>query len=196
MIRVHHPKLPHTTDIDSIPTVADLLLVRHQPYDEAPESIQNAFLWMAENIMQDVAGRKNWNCQVKSKGLMRNCVTVSDEAFAILLLDNNMEKWREQVEEKEDQENQNGGGTTVTTKYTASGRMWSRKGMSRFVEIYNVVSEGRAADKNRTTTWDAKLREMWKAEILGKKPQGRNRRKTPMTEPSFIEMPIDAIEEV
>jgi hypothetical protein len=195
MIRVHHPKLPHTTDIDSIPTVADLLLVRHQPYDEAPESIQNAFLWMAENIMQDVAGRKNWNCQVKSKGLMRNCVTVSDEAFAILLLDNNMEKWREQVEEKEDQENQNGGGKTVTTKYTASGRMWSRKGMSRFVEIYNVVSEGRAADKNRTTTWDAKLREMWKAEILGKKPQG-NRRKTPMTEPSFIEMPIDAIEEV
>jgi hypothetical protein len=196
MIRVHHPKLPHTTDIDSIPTVADLLLVRLQPYgDEAPESIQNAFLWMAENIMQDVAGRKNWNCQVKSKGLMRNCVTVSDEAFAILLLDNNMEKWREQVEEKEDQENQNGGGKTVTTKYTASGRMWSRKGMSRFVEIYNVVSEGRAADKNRTTTWDAKLREMWKAEILGKKPQG-NRRKTPMTEPSFIEMPIDAIEEV
>jgi hypothetical protein len=195
MIRVHHPKLPHTTDIDSIPTVADLLLVRHQPYDEAPESIQNAFLWMAENIMQDVAGRKNWNCQVKSKGLMRNCVTVSDEAFAILLLDNNMEKWREQVEEKEDQENQNGGGKTVTTKYTASGRMWSRKGMSRFVEIYNVVSEGRAADKNRTRTWDAKLREMWKAEILGKKPQG-NRRKTPMTEPSFIEMPIDAIEEV
>jgi putative NIF3 family GTP cyclohydrolase 1 type 2 len=195
MIRVHHPKLPHTTDIDSIPTVADLLLVRHQPYDEAPEGIQNAFLWMAENIMQDVAGRKNWNCQVKSKGLMRNCVTVSDEAFAILLLDNNMEKWREQVEEKEDQENQNGGGKTVTTKYTASGRMWSRKGMSRFVEIYNVVSEGRAADKNRTTTWDAKLREMWKAEILGKKPQG-NRRKTPMTEPSFIEMPIDAIEEV
>jgi hypothetical protein len=160
MIRVQHPDLPHTTDIDSIPTVADLLLVRHQPYDEAPESIQNAFLWMAENIMQDVAGRKNWNCQVKSKGLMRNCVTVSDEAFAILLLDNNMEKWREQVEEKEDQENQNGGGKTVTTKYTASGRMWSRKGMSRFVEIYNVVSEGRAADKNRTTTWGRNHREI------------------------------------
>jgi hypothetical protein len=195
MICVQHPHLPHTTGIDSIPTVADLLLVRHQPYDEAPESVQNAFLWMAEIIMQDVAGRKNWNCQVKSKRLMRNCVTVSDEAFAILLLDNNMEKWREQVEEREDQENQNGGGTTATTKYTASGRMWSRKGMSRFVEIYNVVSEGRAADKNRVTTWDANLREMWKAEILGKKPQG-DRRRTPMSEPSFIEMPIDAIEEV
>jgi hypothetical protein len=169
--------------------------MRYQPYDEAPESVQNAFLWMAENIMQDVAGRKNWNCQVKSKGLLRNCVTVSDEAFAILLLDNNMEKWREQVEEREDQENQNGGGTTVTTKYTASGRMWSRKGMSRFVEIYNVVSEGRANDKNRATTWAANLREMWKVEILGKKPQG-DRRRTPMSEPSFIEMPIDAIEEV
>jgi hypothetical protein len=101
-------------------------------------------------------GISSWRVR---KGLLRNCVTVSDEAFAILLLDNNMEKWREQVEEREDQENQNDGGTTVTTKYTASGRMWSRKGMSRFVEIYNVVSEGQAADKNRATAWDAKLRE-------------------------------------
>jgi hypothetical protein len=196
MICLQHPPHPHTADINSIPTVADLLLVRHQPYDEAPESVQNAFLWMAENIMHDLSGRKNWNCQVKSKGLLRNCVTVSDEAFAILLLDNNMEKWREQVEEREDQqENQNDGGTTVTSKYTASGRMWSHKGMSRFVEIYNVVSGGRAADKNRATTWDAKLREMWKVQILGKKPPA-DKRRTPMSEPSFIEMPIDAIEEV
>jgi hypothetical protein len=179
-----------TSDINSVPAIADLLLIRQQPYDEAPERVRCAFRWMADNILHDVAGRKRWNGQVKTKDLLRSAVTVSDEAFAILLLDNNMDRWRNQV----DKENENMDDQAAQSKYTASGRMWSRVGMARFVEYYKIVSAGRVADKSREKTWDCTMREYWKSEE--EKDQPKNRRRGPMFEPSFLDMPIDDYEEV
>jgi hypothetical protein len=136
----------------------------------ATERERKAFFWFFDTFLECVCGARYWR---KAKATMLvseaadergKLVTKSDEAFALLLIDNYIDKWKdaltEEVEARTDkvtegdQSNNNKKSKRLTGKYTAitSGHCkyggWSRDGTARFNELYNLVQEDRASAKS------------------------------------------------
>jgi hypothetical protein len=136
------------------------------------EREQEAFLWFFGAYLESVCGKRNWG---KKKGLWliseatevggrAKMVTKSDEAFALLIFENYIDKWASTTPdagaEGDDNVPGNGGHevpvqgkkkqSKVRGLYTSkkSGHCkyggWSREGVSRFNELYRLVHEDRA----------------------------------------------------
>lgn len=138
------------------------------------EREKKAFFWFFDNFIDCVVGANNWNV-VKTKQLVSDAVdnnnskvvSVSDEAFALLLIDNYMEKWRKKASEEEEtatemtsNQTTNHEGTRKAVakmpgKYTgkAKGQCkwggWNVEGITQFNRLRRLVKEDRAADKDR-----------------------------------------------
>jgi hypothetical protein len=98
---------------------------------------EEAFMWFGGNIVECVNGKKNWK-KKKSKGLLAECCTVSDEAFGLLMLDNYWDRWVDLYEKKP---------KTQVTKaaYTSSGAgnrkflSWAPEGLTKFNALCKMV---------------------------------------------------------
>jgi hypothetical protein len=139
---------------------------------------RKAFFWFFDSFLECVCGVALWN-KAKTKQLVSEArdtsgskvVSVSDEAFALLLIDNYLEKWKIRAAE-EDAENielVGDGAAAITTegenarrkqtktpgKYTgkAKGQCkwggWSSEGIQQFNFLRKLVKADREADKNR-----------------------------------------------
>jgi hypothetical protein len=73
-----------------------------------------AYTFFAEHIINCVAVKKDWK-QQQFESSMRDSSTVTDEAFAILLLENSRDKWEAMARSKN-------GKSTEPTKYTRTER--------------------------------------------------------------------------
>jgi len=142
------------------------------------ERERKAFLWFFDSFLECVCGATAWN-NAKTKQLVSEArdpsgskiVSVSDEAFALLLIDNYLEKWKtragEEVAARID--SVAGGAAAITTegeeitrrkqtktagKYTgkAQGQCkwggWSPEGIKQFNFLRKLVKADREADKN------------------------------------------------
>ena len=142
------------------------------------ERERKAFLWFFDSFLECVCGATAWN-NAKTKQLVSEArdpsgskiVSVSDEAFALLLIDNYLEKWKtragEEVAARID--SVAGGAAAITTegeeitrrkqtktagKYTgkAQGQWkwggWSPEGIKQFNFLRKLVKADREADKN------------------------------------------------
>ena len=129
------------------------------------EREREATFWFFGTFLQCVSGRIAWGkqCyhQLVSKatetGGQAKVVTTSDEAFALLLFDNYIEKWlagKQPAETNEPTDPPDDGrrkGFTRKGKYTGkkSGHCkyggWSREGTARFNYFYNLVQVDRAS---------------------------------------------------
>lgn len=116
---------------------------------------KKAFQWFIGEFLACVSGKKVWGRKkyyyrvseaVVDKGSQELVVTVSDEAFALLLYENYIEKWitryhTERRGEKAD--------TKITGKYTSSVMDhclyggWSAEGVARFNELSMLVDRDR-----------------------------------------------------
>ena len=101
---------------------------------------------VCDNIISLVVGKhvwrnKSWNTK------MSELVTVSDEAFALLLLENSWDSWLHLASKEEHDE------TVVKLLYTVNGagtrknHGWKKEGLLRYVELINIVRNDCAADK-------------------------------------------------
>jgi hypothetical protein len=148
---------------------------------------KEAFYWFFGSFLECVSGKKAWGRRAKYTSLVSEAattdktqgkiVTVSDEAFALLLFDNYIDKWvemaAESTKEKEEtlqgeRDNQDKKKATERRrgKYTGASAKsghckfggWSTKGMKRFNEFFALVKEDRASPQ--ATAMEVKLLEI------------------------------------
>jgi hypothetical protein len=139
---------------------------------------REAFLWFFQTFLECVCGTSAWN-SAKTKQLISDArdpsgskiVSVSDEAFALLLLDNYLEKWKIRADEADaariepvgdgaagmtTAEGENARRKLIKTagKYTAKAQGqckwggWSSEGIQQFNNLRKLVKADREADKN------------------------------------------------
>ena len=108
-----------------------------------------AYFDFVEFFVSSVIGKACFkqNC---CDNLLSQYATISDEAFAILIFENNLDAWIDMGVRKDTS------GTEVPRKYTNGGRSkgemassqhnkgWSEQGLKRFNELFDKVKENRA----------------------------------------------------
>jgi hypothetical protein len=146
------------------------------------EREKRAFFWFFDSFLECVCGANTWRKAKKTTLVSEargdgNCkiVTKSDEAFALLLIDNYLEKWEtilEAEDESADTDLVNNNNNMADTEGEANGRQkkkrtkrlpgkytekksghckyggWSRAGMARFNQLYNLVHDDRASPQS------------------------------------------------
>jgi hypothetical protein len=120
------------------------------------------FYFFATTVMPPVIGVKRWDNKATRHSLLQEVATGTDEAFALLCLENYEAKWRSQYKKKtQEQAIQNGllssagpssDGEMVNAKYTLGQIGWSEEGLTRFNELNETVNQGRALGDSKL--WD------------------------------------------
>jgi hypothetical protein len=140
------------------------------------EREKQAFLWFFGTFLECVSGQKHWGAQ-KCKQLVSEAsssatkhgklVTISDEAFALLLYDNYVEKWVKAFQRQEQhrletiaapqpastagdrrkasKEREKGKYTAQKTGHCKYGG-WNREGMATYNSFYHMVKDDRASE--------------------------------------------------
>ena len=140
-------------------TIEELTKLRRATTDRE----RRAFFWFFGTFLECVCGRRSWGkqknhdliSQATEKGGRSKVVTKSDEAFALLLFENYIEKWKAPPENPDDRElnaqgkrkqpRQRGKYTGIKSGHCKYGG-WSHAGMARFNELYKLVEADRASD--------------------------------------------------
>jgi hypothetical protein len=103
---------------------------------------------VCDHFIRAVVGHRKFD-QDKRTYLVSTFVTISDEAFCLLVCENNLEKWLDMYK-REDRKQSN-----VVPKYTNGGRSnnangssrrnkgWSQTGTRRYVQLYEFVTNQR-----------------------------------------------------
>ncbi len=116
--------------------------------DGVRENPDVAFIFF-EFFLPPVVGRKKFKMNADLKEIS-NFVTVSDEAFAVLLLENSWEKWADElVKRTNDPEKVK---PPLFTKTPDSGKKfsgWSAQGIKYFNDLYDIIENDRKKDKKR-----------------------------------------------
>ena len=142
--------------------VEDFLTLRPQVAleEEENDTIEDddPFLFLVEHLIGQAHGLRNWK-NAKCFQRISNTLTVSDEAFVLLSIENCWDAIQEEIQDNEDEEGGNGKpGVYTRGKYTNHGTNsryggWSPEGIKRFNELYELV------EKNRNEPWAKKVDE-------------------------------------
>lgn len=133
----------------SVPSEADILELRHN-YEVA-----KIFF---DYFLSAVVGKVKWKKQVMQKKVSE-IATISDEAMAILLLENSRDKWLATYNNSEQ---------IPPTRYTANSRYarryggWKDEGRARFNVLCNIV----ALDRGINPPNDARHKKCEETEIM------------------------------
>ncbi|KAI2492752.1 hypothetical protein MHU86_21795 [Fragilaria crotonensis] len=128
---------------------------------------RKAFFWFFGTFLECVSGKRHWGgkkylelvskAKDKDGGGRNNVVTKSDEAFALLIFENYVDKWILQVQGTVPVNAANAGGKPrMKGKYTgkSSGHCkyggWSPEGIVRFNELKKLVEEDRVCPQAET----------------------------------------------
>jgi hypothetical protein len=127
-----------------------------------------------------------------------NFVTVGDEAFALLVLENCEEKWMDMYDKnitKSYKKNKyTDGGKSCKSGRSRNLKGWSNKGLNRFNELYQLVKRDRA---RKDVPFEGKF-----MEDMQEKYQGRKRRRIELRvyenddeeQPAYIEDDMEMVE--
>ena len=99
-----------------------------------------------EYFVSAVVGKNHYN-SCRSYKLLSEFTTVSDEALAILIYENNIDTWKDMANRKITKNSNvsrkytNGGSTQGQVGSSRKYQGWSSSGMIQFNELYNLVEE-------------------------------------------------------
>lgn len=98
------------------------------------------------NCVSQSVGKRKWNQYSKTKALS-TFVSPADEAFAMLVIENNVAKWMNEVRFGKNNEST----YQFKTLYTEgkSGRQWNKTGIRRFVNLVKVCKSYRVSEEKR-----------------------------------------------
>ena len=136
-----------------IPTVKEMQQLREN---------QSLHILVCERFLKTVTGEEKWNCNHLIRPL-QEFVTPSDEAFLMLVLENNEDRWTDEWEKGITKD------SDVPAKWTNSGRSkgdgktrkfcgWAKEGIERFNELMIIVKKDRKMNKH-VDDW---MLEKWK----------------------------------
>lgn len=98
-----------------------------------------------DHVLATVVGKNKWKKRSADE-LLSQYATVSDKAFALLLIENSLDFWRHQVAPASNDSPKplytlNGAGTR-------ENKGWTDEGIRRYNELAGMVAEVRKGDKN------------------------------------------------
>jgi hypothetical protein len=123
-----------------MPELASEIMAKRQNVD--------AYATFCDNVLALVIGKHVWRtrCGVE---MISQFVSISDEAFALLLLENSWGVWKHLAEKKEED------ATVVKARYTMNGagtkknHGWTKEGLMRFFELIEEVKNDRKEDHGK-----------------------------------------------
>ena len=132
--------------------------------DEVYDRQEQAFTFLVEHLLGHVIGKREWDMQ-KCFHMVSDRVSISDEAYTLLLLENVYEKWLK-LKPQQPGEKQ----TIVKGRYTdpekgASNEKykgWTVDGIERYNELYTSV------ESNRNKKWAKAVEKKAKDEFQGR----------------------------
>jgi hypothetical protein len=149
----------HVDEVDPPPYSMDTLCKLRQ--SQTAEE-KEAFVWFAGELLECVCGKRAWGTRKKYRATISDAtssdtgafiVTVSDEAFALLLYDAYIDKWIKRYHQDRNGEPRS---KRIVGKYThhtdgASNEYggWSEEGIRRFNQLCEMVQEDRASRNAR-----------------------------------------------
>ena len=168
--------------VDIVPcySLKDFLKMRCQP-----ESYSDFFKYFLPAV-----GRKSfWKHLVANSQCDSDLATVSNEAFALIVMENHWERWLDIYKKSngdfhglktkrrnKDKTEKHQCATNILPKYTRGGivfrskrknaddggKGWSAKGIERFNELFDMVIEDRRENPEFAVDWIAKEKRSWK----------------------------------
>jgi hypothetical protein len=124
------------------------------------------YTWFYDHVLSHVSGRKNWK-KFEWTLLGTKMATVSDEAMALLLLDNSWKRWKDKAEGKSKDEWE-APKYTLTEKGSNTTKKWSAKGMERYNELYEDIKVERDGEDAYAAVFDEEYREAKREERNGR----------------------------
>ena len=121
-----------------------------------------------------IVRKRRWNECSQSK-LLHTFVDPSDEAFAMLVLENNVAKWMDELRHGET----NGSEGRRKTLYTENhdGRKWNNGGIVRFIELWKHCNEYRGQNRSKVEQYRHIERMVSTREKIWNENSRRKRRK-------------------
>ncbi len=106
------------------------------------------FFFFCNSVLECVAGKKEWKQQKTKRRVSESCVSVSDEAFAMLLLVNSWDKFEYMAENPAIDERTEVPETRYTEKKGRNRKMqgWSSEGIDNFNKLCLFVIEDRKSE--------------------------------------------------
>ena len=101
-----------------------------------------------DHFIRAVVGHRKFD-QDKRNHLLSRFVTVSDEAYALLVCENNLEKWVDMYKRQDRKKSDvipkytNGGRSNHTNGSSRRNKGWSSSGTRRYVQLYEFVTAQR-----------------------------------------------------
>ena len=127
-----------------------------------------------QKCVSRTVGKRNWNeCSQVNK--LHEYVSASDEAFAMLVLENNLPKWMDELR-FEDQLTVKERRNTLYTE-GKEGRKWTTKGIVRYVELHMICEQYRNGNYDKISKYRRIEEMIIRREILWNENSTRKRRK-------------------
>jgi hypothetical protein len=104
-----------------------------------------AYFFFCNTVLECVAGKKEWKKEKSKLLVSKSSVTVSDEAFALLLLVNSWDKFEHIAERPDATDKSDLPATRFTEKKGRNKRMqgWSQEGIKRYNLLCEYVKQDR-----------------------------------------------------
>ena len=119
----------------------------HLLYEVGTVKLVSVFV---QHVLRYVVGLKIWKTYIKADKKMREYVTSSNEAFAMLILENNAEKWYEEVYEPDlDKKSRK---KAIYSEVQNEGPGWSEASIERYIEIQQRIKTLRSLCTGRSTS--------------------------------------------
>ena len=121
-----------------------------------------------------VVGKRKWNkySQVRKMG---NFVTTSDEAFAMIILENNLPKWMDELRHNGRLARNEKRKSLYTQEDKSKG--WSNKGQKRFIELCRICEDRRKGTEEKKLRWNQIEKIVMDREILWNDMSNRKRKR-------------------
>jgi hypothetical protein len=114
---------------------------------EMRENKEDSYQIFCDHVLSQVVGKNDWKTRA-GKEMISSIATVSDEAFAILLVENNYQVWEDDALGTCGE-----GGVKASSRYTVNGagtkkyQGWTREGLKRFNTLAAMVHADRISNK-------------------------------------------------
>lgn len=102
-----------------------------------------------DHFLRAVVGHRRFDCD-KKESILSNWITVSDEAFAMLVGENNIDRWIDMYRRDDKKKSDviprytNGGKSQVRNGSSQRCKGWTVEGTKRYGQLYRLVEKERA----------------------------------------------------
>ena len=144
----------------TLPTLEELQQMRPKVKEDDNYNLEELqpFIFFADKVLPQVTGPRTWKNETKATRMISEVCSISNEAFALLVLESNWDKWDNKAEVG--QFTKVGGGQKAFDG-------WTQEGLERYNELcYKVQHNRRGANAKRV---ESLFRE-WAQDMAGYKP--------------------------